>query len=73
MNLHLNVTDAEFRRIVRQAGKDATVIRHSRDGNILFATVPVTLFVSPTGRYRKEAVIHDPTYSKDVMRIQEKL
>jgi hypothetical protein len=77
VNLHLKVTSAEYRRIMAQAKReDISVNVHTsnKDPNdILFATLPVTLFVTPGAHYRKTAAIHNPTYSRDILRIDEEV
>lgn len=73
LNLHASVTDREFRSVLAEARRLGIEpkIQKGSEGQILFATLPVTLYVKPrTGSY-SIASIHDRTYSRTLLHIEQ--
>ena len=73
LNVHCNVTDATYRRILdhaKQLGIEPKVQKGTAD-ETLFMTIPVTLYVNPSAKHSETVAIHDRTYSKNVMRVEQ--
>ena len=73
-NVHVRCSEQEYRRIVahaKQLGMEPKV-QKGTTREVLFVTLPVTLYVSPNdGRKYKTVGIHDRTYSREVFRCEE--
>jgi hypothetical protein len=74
LNLHVRVTETEYRRILAEANRQGTPVSvQNGEHGPIFASMQVKLFVNPSARYHKSAQINDRTYSRTILHIEEKV
>jgi len=72
MNVHMRVTDAEYRKILAEARRQGSEPRQQLGSEgPLYMTMEVKLFVNPSAHAYKTVQINDRTYSRTVCRVEE--
>lgn len=72
MNVHMRVTDTEYRRILAEARRQGTEPKQQPGSEgPLYMTLEVKLYVSPSAYAYKTVQINDRTYSRTVCRVEE--
>jgi aspartate carbamoyltransferase catalytic subunit len=65
-------SDADYRKILAEARRQGIEPRvENHEGQPLFATMQVKLYVNPSARTYKSVQINDKTYSRTVVHIEQ--